>query len=116
MNKEFAKTVLSDVKTAYLLWENENYKNRLREAYNYLKAEGINSLEDFNNREGLKVGAFTYEEMTIFDRIDNDREYLMMLLSTFHICSELQTQKNAKNPTYGDELASWGTLNNTQSR
>ena len=51
MNKEIARTILSDVKAAYFLWKNENYKKRLREAYDYIKAEGVNSLEEFKKRK-----------------------------------------------------------------
>ena len=55
--------------------KNDNYKNRLEEAYNYLKEVGVTSLEDFLNRKGLKDAAFTYDEITIFDRI-NDKKFV----------------------------------------
>lgn len=112
MDKGMVRTVLSDIKTAYLVYNNPNYSERLREAYDYIKAQGITSLKDFESREGLSIGAFTYDEITIFDRIDNDNEYLNMLLMAFSGMAEYNAR--AGNPTYGDELARWGNLDNAQ--
>lgn len=74
-NLEFAEIVVSDIRSFYIMDKNDNYKNRLKEAYNYLKEVGVTSLEDFLNRKGLKDGAFTYDEITIFDRI-NDKKFV----------------------------------------
>lgn len=39
-NLEFAEIVVSDIRTFYIMDKNDNYKNRLEEAYNYLKEVG----------------------------------------------------------------------------
>jgi hypothetical protein len=39
-NLEFAEIVVSDIRTFYIMDKNNNYKNRLKEAYNYLKEVG----------------------------------------------------------------------------
>ena len=105
---------IQDVKTYNVMIRNENYKARLVEAYNYLRQEGIRSLEDFNSRDDLLVGAFTYEEMTIFDRL-GDGEYAKKLITAYDVITE-QTQAYIKNPNIGDELASWGRLGETPNR
>ena len=113
-NINFAKQVIKDIRTFYIMSANENYKDRLFEAYEYLKSEGVQSLEDFQTRKGLKVGAFEYTEITIFDRI-KDEEYKNVLRDGFYsLTSGLDEIVNDK--TYGDQLASWGTLGNTPYR
>ena len=100
--------------TYFGLKNNENYASRLKQAYGYIKSEGINSYEEFKEREGLEIGAFTYDEITIFDRIA-DPKYLESL--------EVPVDENdptviafKTNPNYGDELANWGTLGETPGR
>lgn len=113
-NINFAKQVIKDIRTFYIMSANENYKDRLFEAYEYLKSEGVQSLEDFKTRKGLKVGAFEYTEITIFDRI-KDEEYKEVLRDGFYsLTSGLDDIVNDK--TYGDQLASWGTLGKTPYR
>lgn len=107
------KTVQRDIKIYTLIKMNENYKSRLKEAYDYIKNVGVESSEDFTTREGLKVGAFTYDEITIFDRI-KDEEYLKFLEDVLYALKEgIEYSKNEK---LGDELASWGTLGDTPYR
>ena len=74
------KQVISDIRTYSIMSKNENYKARLFEAYEYLKRENVSSLEEFKKREDLLVGAFTYDEITIFDRIKNP-DYLKEISS-----------------------------------
>ena len=105
---------IQDVKTYNILIRNENYKARLLEAYNYLKNEGVKSVEDFTTREGLLVGAFTYDEITIFDRVA-DREYAKKLTESYDTISK-DVQAYVNNPRIGDELASWGRLGETPDR
>ena len=112
MNLNDVKTVVSDIRTAYILSKNNNYKERLYEAYEYLKQENVESLEDFESRKGLKIGAFTYYEVTIFDRL-KDEEYKKIITNAFHNVNNIEC---VNNPSYGDDLASWGTLGYTPKR
>lgn len=113
MDAKFLNYIARDFTTYTILTKNQNYKDRLLEAYNYIKAEGVTSVEDFTTRKGLKVGAFEYDEITIFDRL-SDKEYEKLLndtLSQFEIRKDYLTT-----PDIGDQLASWGTLGNTPYR
>ena len=105
---------IQDVKTYNVMIRNDNYRARLLEAYNYLKNEGVRSLEDFNNRDGLLVGAFTYDEITIFDRI-GDPEYSKKLIGAYDTIT-VGVASYVNNPNIGDELASWGKLGETPKR
>ena len=113
MDPILCNTILEDMKTYFLMSNNENYKARLREAYDYIKAEGITTVEEFTARKGLKVGAFTYGEITIFDRLQ-DKTYESFLYDAIKIKDRYT--EYAENPTYGDQLASWGTLGSTPYR
>ena len=113
MDPKLLKVILEDMKTYFLMNNNENYKARLREAYDYIKAQGIVSAEQFGETEGLKIGAFTYGEMTIFDRLQ-DKAYESFLYDAIRIKDRYT--EYAKNSTYGDQLASWGTLGSTPYR
>ncbi|MBR5662520.1 MAG: hypothetical protein IKX00_02570 [Bacilli bacterium] len=112
-NKEFAKQLIKDIRTFYIMTRNDNYKDRLLEAYKYLKEVGVTSLEDFKTRKGLKIGAFEYDEITIFDRIQ-DEEYKNIISNGYYEISSIEDIVNDK--TYGDQLASWGTLGYTPYR
>ena len=108
------KQVISDIRTYSIMSKNENYKARLFEAYEYLKRENVSSLEEFKKREDLLVGAFTYDEITIFDRIKNP-DYLKEISSAiFNINNHREEYIN--NPNIGDELASFGKLGYTPKR
>ncbi len=111
---EQAKTVISDIRTYNILTKNENYKERLYEAYEYIKERGFDTYEKFSTATDNKVGAFTYTEITIFDRLKND-EYRETIANAPFIIDTL-TQKAIDNPQYGDTLASWGTLGETPFR
>lgn len=114
MEKREFETLLNDIRTYQIMTQNENFYNRLKEAHAYLKSEGVLNYEDFANRKGLKVGAFTYTEMTIFDRF-NDEEYKKIVSSGWRKITN-HTQEYIDNPTIGDQLASWGTLGETPYR
>ena len=114
MEKRELETLITDIRTYEIMSRNENYYNRLKEAHAYLKAEGVLNYEDFSNRKGLKVGAFTYTEMTIFDRF-NDEEYKKIVSSGLRKITN-HIQEYIDNPTIGDQLASWGTLGKTSYR
>lgn len=108
------KQVISDIRTYSILSRNENYKTRLYEAYEYLKKENVNSLEEFRKRDDLLIGAFTYDEITIFDRI-KDQNYLKEISSAiFNINNNREEYIN--NPNIGDDLASFGRLGYTPKR
>ena len=103
-----------DKVTFFGLKNNENYALRLNEAYNYIKSFGISSYADFEKKEGLKIGAFTYEEITIFDRIA-DPKYRDSLMGPVDE-NDPRVMALKGNPNYGDSLASWGTLGETPYR
>ena len=102
--------ILCDAVTYAKIRENENYKERLLEAYYTLKGNGVNSLEKFES-SNIGIGAFTYTEITIFDRL-NDEEYARAL-SAFKI--KLDELKNMPKDL-GDRLASFGTVGKTPYR
>ena len=91
-----------------------NYYERLNEAYLEIKRLNIKDYSDFSTREDLKIGAFTYSEITIFDRIRSS-EYEKMLVEAW---GELHnhTEEYRNQPDIGDRLASWGTLGSTPYR
>lgn len=102
--------VLQDVKIYMMISSNENYKERLLEAYYVLKENNVNDLETFT-KSNLGIGAFSYSEITIFDRI-KDTKYLTMLSSfRLELLGILNLSKD-----YGDKLASYGTIGKTPYR
>jgi len=108
------KTFISDIRTYRIMSGNENYAERLKEAYLELKRLNVNDFEDFSTREDLKVGAFTYQEITVFDRIGS-KEYQEVLNDAWFDIHN-QTEEYRNNPNIGDQLASWGTLGKTPYR
>lgn len=108
MDKE--SLILRDAITYLKITKNNNYKERLLEAYYLLKENNIKSYEQFEN-SNIGIGAFTYTEITLFDRIKN--ENYMSLLSAFNI--EINGLENLPKD-YGDVLASYGTVGNTPYR
>ena len=75
MDPELCRVILEDMKTYFLISTNENYKTRLKEAYDYVK-----NLGDIE-KAGKMIGAFTEGELTIFDRIQ-DESYKKFLQSS----------------------------------
>ena len=105
-----AKQLLQDAKNYIMICENDNYKDRLLEAYYLLKKNNINDSETFNN-SNLGIGAFSYFDIMIFDRI-SDENYKAML-SAFRL--EIMSIPNLSDD-YGDKLASYGTIGKTPYR
>ena len=108
-------TVVRDVETYSVMSQNENYSERLKEAYDYIKSVGIKDVGDFKTREGLLVGAFSWDEITIFDRLQNP-EYMEAIRHGSILMTSKSFQDKINNPTLGDDLASWGKLGNTPKR
>ena len=106
--------LVADLWTYYGIQRNQNYSDELRDAYDEVKENGITSLEEFLKAKHLKIGRFGYDEITIFDRLEED-EYLKLLSDAISDFSNRVKAYNTK-PDYGDELASWGTLGNTPKR
>lgn len=104
------KVLLEDIKTYIKITNNQNYKERLLEAYNLLNENSIENFEEFNDSK-LGIGAFTYNEITIFDRL-KDEKY-NSILSSYVL--ELSSLSNLPKDL-GDRLASWGTIGNTPYR
>lgn len=99
--------ILSDAVTYIKIRKNENYKERLLDCYYTLKKSNINAQEEFE-KSNLDLGAFTYEEITIFDRL-KDENYSRALASYYiEIGSTYDLPKD-----YGDRLASWGKVKST---
>lgn len=112
MDKEKLKSIIKDIKI-YRLMQNDNYRKRLKEAYDYIKSINIRDYNDFITRENLLVGAFGYDEITIFDRM-RDEDYAHLLAdSSFELYNMIY---DINNPTLGDDLASWGKLGYTPKR
>lgn len=112
VNAETANIVIQDIRTIQLMERNENYRERLYEAYVFLKRKQNGELTEQESK--ASIGAFNHHELTIFDRI-SDKEYLTAIsmgLST--ITNGLEEWVNNKH--IGDDLASWGTLGSTPKR
>ena len=108
------KTFVSDIRTYRIMSGNKNYYNRLYEAYSEIKRLNIRDYEDFSTREELRIGAFTYGEITIFDIIKNEEYQKLLEDAWFNLHN--QTEEYRKDERLGDKLASWGTLGETPFR
>jgi len=98
--------VISDIKTYHIMSNNQNYMDRLFEAYEYIKKEKINTYQKFITSDNFIVGLFDYYEITIFDRLKNE-EYKKLINDSWQIIHK-NTDEYIKNPTVGYELASYG--------
>ena len=106
---------VKDLRTYQILSHNNNYRERLLEAYYDIKVNGINNVEMFiSPNNPSKVGAFTFDEITIFDRIKDEKYLSFLETAWFDIHNE--TESYIKDQSIGDKLASWGTLGNTPYR
>jgi hypothetical protein len=109
------KTVIKDIRTYHIMMSNQNYYDRLLEAYNDIKNAGIKNLAEFTSKYNrVPVGAFTYYEITIFDRI-KDEEYKRAIESAWFAIQN-HSREYVEDPVIGDRLASWGRLGNTPFR
>jgi hypothetical protein len=108
---DIMKNLISDVRTAYLVNNNENFRNRLFEAYQIVKSRGITTYEEFENAD-TGIGAFTFSEIMFFDRI-TDTQYKEMVDKAFFDINN-STLEYAKNPQIGDQLAKWGSIGNSE--
>lgn len=102
--------ILKDAITYAKMNKDDNYKERLLEAYYVLRKKHIKNLEEFQNTD-TGIGAFNYEEITIFDRLVN--EDYSRALASFYI--ELKGLENMPK-NFGDLLASYGTIGKIQKR
>lgn len=97
------------------MYQNQNYYDRLLEAYNAIKEAGINTLEQFMTKENIfPLEAFTYYEITIFDRI-KDEEYKRSINDAWFEINN-HTQEYINDKYIDNRLASWGKLGNTPYR
>ena len=108
MNK--TDLILTDAVTYAKISENENYKERLLEAYYILRENNIDSLEKFESSD-IGIGAFTYNEITLFDRL-RDEEYARALAAFKIKLNEVKDMPK----DIGDRLASWGRIGKTPYR
>ena len=115
MDIEFVNTLVRDIGTYMVMSRNSNYKERLKEAYDYIKSINIKDYEDFKSREDLLVGAFGYDEITIFDRLKDD-EYKKVLLNAISYLDINRIKRLIDSKTLGDYLASYGELGYTPMR
>ena len=109
MDNNFINTFVSDIKTCMIISSNQNYSERLKEAYDHIKDIGIKDYDDFKSREDVLVGAFTYNEITVFDRL-KDENYKELLREAVVKLDRHNIQDLIDNKTLGDERASWGRL------
>ena len=98
--------VISDIKTYYIMSNNQNYMDRLFEAYEYIKNKKINTYQKFLLSGNFVAGLFDYYEITIFDRLKNE-EYKQLIKKSWQFIHK-DTDTYVKNPTIGDELAGYG--------
>ena len=108
-NIRFLKLALQDIRTYRIMTQNENYKERLLEAYKYVKDMGIDSFYTYASTRH-DVGAFSYAEITIFDRL-NDPEYYSVIANGYNMM-DMGIEEWINNPHIGDDLASYGKLGN----
>ena len=106
--------VISDIKTYQIMSNNQNYADRLFEAYKYIKKEKLNTYQKFITSDNNIVGLFSYYEITIFDRL-KDSEYCELIKGSWGELHRYMEQ-NIKNQNLGDELASYGRLGYTPKR
>ena len=102
------KIVISDIKTYYIMSNNQNYFDRLFEAYKYIKKEKLNTYQKFITSDNNIVGLFSYEEITIFDRLKNSRYSELIKCSWSELHRDIE--ESIGNPSLGDDLASYGRL------
>lgn len=102
--------ILNDAITYIKMQKSESYKRRLNEAYMILKQKGINGYEEFE-KSNTGIGAFTYTEITIFDRIKNEDYYRALSSFYLEVGTAIETKENL-----GDMLASYGTVGETPYR
>lgn len=110
MDLDFVRLILKDAKTYKLLNINKNYCERLYEAYLTLKENNISNLEEFDN-SNIGIGAFRYDEITIFDRLKDENYASALEAHKQDIKGMEELPKD-----YGDRLASWGTVGKTPYR
>ena len=108
------RIIISDIRTFRIMSNNKNYLDRLYEAYQYIKKEKLNTEEKFNSKEDILVGLFTYEEITIFDRLKNE-EYKKIISESWNTIHE-KLEIIIEDKEYGDNLASHGRLGYTPKR
>ena len=111
---EKVKQIISDIRTYTIMTQNENYYERLLEAYQYIQKMGLDNLEKFKTAKDNQVGAFTFDEITIFERLKNNQYKEIIASALFDINNSLEESIN--NSHLGDDLASWGTLGYTPKR
>ena len=73
--KEYYEKNKDKIKTR----NNQNYADRLFEAYKYIKKEKLNTYQKFITSDNNIVGLFSYYEITIFDRL-KDSEYCELII------------------------------------
>ena len=79
------KIVIIDIRTYRIMSSNWNYEERLFEVYKYIKKEKIhNQLDYILYSEQTKTGNFSYEEITIFDRLKN-KEYKELIENSWEM-------------------------------
>ena len=108
------RIIISDIRTFRIMSNNKNYLDRLYEAYQYIKKEKLNTEEKFNSKEDILVGLFTYEEITIFDRLKNE-EYKKIISESWNTIHE-KLEIIIEDKEYGDNLASHGRVGFTPKR
>lgn len=108
------KIVISDIKTYQIMSNNKNYADRLFEAYQYVKSKKLNTLQKFMEYPDNLVGLFSYQEITIFDRL-KDEEYSQIIKESWQTIHR-DIDDYIKEPNIGDTLASYGRLGYTPKR
>lgn len=103
------KLFLSDIRTARIVSNNDNFNERLYEAYLRIKELDIKTKKEYISRKKeAGIGSFAYEEITFYERI-LDSNYKKLVFSSWDTIHDL-TDKMIEAKDIGDRLASTGTL------
>lgn len=97
------KIVIIDIRTYRIMSSNRNYEERLFEAYKYIKKEKLNNKIDYTlHSEQAKTGTFTYEEISIFDRLRN-KEYKELIETSWEMIHD-QIELYVNDQEIGDRI------------
>lgn len=106
------KDFVKDIETQIKVNNNSNYKERLLESYQVIKYD-LKDKETFE-KSNVKIGAYTYQELTFFERMNNEKYAQLITSSAWDMISAYKT--SISTPDLGDKLSSFGNIGKTPYR
>ena len=106
------KDFVKDIETQIKISNNPNYKERLLETYQVIKFD-LKDVETFKKSD-VKIGAYTYQELTFLERMNNEKYAQLITSSALEMVSAYKTSIGT--PDLGDKLSSFGNIGNTPYR